>query len=127
MVDAGPDYTDPLEAAVAAELIALRPEIGDEGARAGAHVVVSGVDAAAGTRWPPRLVSYRRARSRVSESADRAVTVGARIIPRRATRVHPWIRKRQTTGLERLDTGELARSAVGAVRAVQPPPQVSAQ
>ena len=49
MGDVEPDYTDPLEAAVAAELIECRPDISKEGARAGAHVIVSGVDAAAGT------------------------------------------------------------------------------
>jgi hypothetical protein len=134
MADVEPDYTDPLEAAVAAELIELRPDIREEGARAGAHVIVSGVDAAAGTMWPPRPLGYQRARSRLIESADRAVAVAVQTLRRKPTAlrgkpttVHPWRRNRPTAGLEKLDADDLAKRAAGAVRTVDPPPQVAAE
>jgi hypothetical protein len=127
MADVAQDYTDPLEAAVASALIELRPDIGNEGARAGAHVIVSGVDAAAGTTWPSRQLGYHWARSQVVELTDEAVALAARTLRRKPTTVHSRWRTRATAGLESLDTDELAQRAVGAIRAVEPPPQIAAR
>lgn len=125
MGDVEPDYTDPLEAFVVAELIDFCPGINREGARAGAHVLVSGVDAAAGTAWRPRALSFRRAQSRLIESADRVIAAAVQTLGGKPSTVHLRRRNRLTVGLEKLDTDELARRAAGTVRAVDPPPQTT--
>lgn len=123
MTSVEPNYTDPLEAAVAAELIESRPGIAEAGAWAGAHIIVSAVDAAFGTTWPPSVRMLRRARSRLTESADRAVrwTLGESSSP-----IRVWLHRRATTGLQPLDTDDVAARAAAAVRAAEPPPQVTA-
>jgi hypothetical protein len=127
MGDVEPDYTDPLEAAVAAELIELGSDVSEEGARAGAHVIVSGVDAAAGITWPPRPLSYHRARLRLVESVDRVVATAVKALGGEPSKVYSWGRNASAAGLEGLDVDELAGRAAAAVRAVDPPPQVAAK